>query len=108
MTEDITKRLKMFTGGMDVKRIALNMDQIEAFLPPPNPTKITDSQAKAYISIHGHESWELDALDPATLEGLIRNEIEGIIDRQAWTKSLAKERNDVDFLKEARKRALND
>lgn len=62
-----------------VHRIALNQEQVEFYKPPPNPTKITDSRAKGYIKRFGRESWELDALDPRTLDNLITAEIE------AWT-----------------------
>ena len=61
--------------ALTIKRIALNMDQVEQYNPPPNPAKITDSRAEGYIAEYGEESWELDALDPATLEGLITDSI---------------------------------
>jgi hypothetical protein len=58
-----------------VNRIALNMDQVEQYDPPPNPTKLTDSRAEDYIRNYGDDSWELDALDPATLDALIDSAI---------------------------------
>lgn len=58
-----------------VKRIALNMPQIEEYKPPPNPAKIADPRAAKYIEEFGDESWELDALDPRTLVGLAKAEI---------------------------------
>jgi len=64
----------------EVKRIALNMDQIEQYDPPPNPTKLTDSRASGYVENFGNESWELDALDPRTLDALIEEHIEEIVD----------------------------
>lgn len=69
---------------IEVRRIALNIDQIRRFRPPPNPAKITDSRANAYIAIHGRQSWELDALDPATLDQLIGRHIEGIRDAASY------------------------
>lgn len=82
MTRDITERLEMFTGGVEgrdfkVIRAALNYDQIEQFSPPPNPAKLTDSRAGGYIAEYGRSSWELDALDPSTLESIIA----GIVDQ---------------------------
>ncbi len=71
MTRDIFDRFKMFMGGIEVKSIALNMDQVEEFGPPPNPAKLTDARAAGYVAEHGYESWELDALDPKYLENLI-------------------------------------
>lgn len=83
MTRDIRDRLEMFTAGevdLEIRRIALNMDQVQQYQPPPNPAKITDSRAAGYIDRFGRESWELDALDPATLDALIRDHIEREVD----------------------------
>ena len=59
-----------------VRRIALNWDQIQTYNPPPNPTKMADSRAADYVTRYGHESWELDALDPAVLNTLIADEVD--------------------------------
>lgn len=93
MTNDIDKRLAMFgeSKHINVKRIALTMEQVREYNPPPNPCKITDSRADSYMAEHGDESWELDALDPKVLEGLIRTEVEELIDDEAWKESEKKE-----------------
>lgn len=85
MTRDIIDRLQLFVGTeIDVKRLALNMDQVEQYNPPPNPCKVTDTRATAYIREFGGESWELDALEPAVLAALIRNNVEALIDFDVW------------------------
>jgi hypothetical protein len=84
MTRDITDRLELFMGGLEVKRMALNMDQVEEYEPPPNPAKTTDSRYGAYIAEFGDESWELDALEPAVIATLIRNAITTLIDQDLW------------------------
>jgi hypothetical protein len=61
--------------AIEIHRIALNMDQVVQHNPPPNPAKITDSRAAAYIAEFGAESWELDALNPDVLVGLVRDNI---------------------------------
>lgn len=71
MTRDNNDRMVMFGVDLAVDRIALNMDQIEQYNPPPNPAKLTDSRCTGYIDKYGDQSWELDALDPHTLNGLI-------------------------------------
>ncbi len=76
MTRDIAARLELFGASTDVRRIALNFDQIQEFQPPPNPAKLTDSRADKYIERFGGQSWELDALDPTTLTNLITREID--------------------------------
>ncbi|MBC1605689.1 hypothetical protein HCJ39_13290 [Listeria rocourtiae] len=82
MSRDIEERLNTFEVYPDVKRIALNMDQIELYSPPPNPTKLTDSRAGEYIKRFGYESWELDALRPEAIEALIRSHVEPLIDTE--------------------------
>ena len=91
MTRDIEDRLEMFVGDIELNRLALNMDQVKAFAPPPNPAKTTDSRYANYIRIHGHESWELDALDPTILANLVRSAIAGIRDEPAWASQVSAE-----------------
>ena len=40
MTRDIQERLSMFGADVYVKRVALTMNQISTYNPPPNPAKI--------------------------------------------------------------------
>ena len=81
MTRDNTDRLSMFAWDeVEVRRLALNMDQIEEFNPPPNPAKMSDARAQGYVERFGTSSWELDALEPAMMADLIRGEIESLID----------------------------
>lgn len=67
-----------------IRRIALNIDQVREYNPPPNPAKITDTRARAYIDAYGTESWELDALDPDVLVNLIETAILDHLDRDKW------------------------
>ncbi len=75
MTRDIQERLEMFGADVYVKRVALTMNQVNTYNPPPNPAKITDSRCGKYIDQYGDESWELDALEPQMLTKLITNEV---------------------------------
>ena len=59
----------------ELKRIALTMDQINFYNPPPNPAKVTDARFENYEAIHGDQSWELDALPPDVLNTLITDAI---------------------------------
>lgn len=100
MTRDNADRLELFAGqGIEVTRIALNMDQVEQYNPPTNPAKITDSRAKEYIRRYGRKSWELDALEPAVLERLITNEIEQYIDSELWDEVDNQEAETCDLLR---------
>lgn len=89
MTRDIRDRLNLFGAFPDVRRIALTMDQVEQYDPPPNPAKITDSRSGAYIDEYGDESWELDALDPAVMTALIQGEIDAERDPALWEEATA-------------------
>ena len=84
MTRDIGDRLELFMGGVMIDRLALNMDQVRQYAPPPNPAKMTDSRFARYIRVHGNESWELDALEPQVLADLIRTAVEAIRDDTLW------------------------
>jgi len=56
MSRDIQDRMRLFKSRVEVRRIALNMDQIEVLKPVPNPTKMTDARAESYVEQFGHES----------------------------------------------------
>lgn len=84
MTRDIIERMELFMGGLRLERLALNMNQVEKYGPPPNPAKTTDSRYAGYIAEFGAESWELDALEPAVIAALIRNAVGGLIDNKKW------------------------
>jgi len=102
MTRDIYDRLELFAGGrVDVKRIALNMDQIEEYNPPPNPAKVTDSRFVEYQREIGDESWELDALNPKTLSELIEEEVIKLVNPESWYASSEKEKGDKEKLRKA-------
>ena len=76
-------------AGFEVRRIALNMDQVRAYSPPPNPAKTDDSRFGAYVERHGRDSWELDALEPAVLRALITDTIGSMIDVETWNNRIA-------------------
>lgn len=88
--KEVVEHLSSYVTGepLQIKRIALNMDQVLAYNPPPNFAKVTDSRAGKYISQYGDQSWELDALDPTTLADLIRNEIHFLRDDERYNARL--------------------
>lgn len=69
----------------EVRRIALNIDQIERYSPPPNPAKQSDVRYRKYVEATGlDESWELDALEPSVLAGLIQDQVDALRDERLW------------------------
>jgi hypothetical protein len=99
MTRDIEERFELFGANVEVRRIALNMDQVRRYNPPPNPAKTTDSRAGGYIRTHGTSSWELDALDPTQLDTLISAEIEQFRDEALWESATADMERDKTLLR---------
>ena len=91
MTRDIEERLSLFGANVEIKRIALNMEQVEEYNPPPNPAKVTDSRAKNYIKRYGDSSWELDALEPRMLDNLIKSHIEEHLDVDKFKMAMNKQ-----------------
>lgn len=84
MSRDIQDRLNMFGADVYVKRVALSMEQINQYNPPPNPAKLSDSRATKYIDRFGDESWELDALEPKVITNLITNEVTAYRDDEIY------------------------
>ena len=93
MTRDVVERLDLlsFQTPVDIIRIALNFDQVLTHNPPPNPTKQTDSRAAGYLANYGPDSWELDALNPQTLNQLVTDQIENLLDHDLYDQQLARE-----------------
>jgi len=106
MVRDIEERLTMFLDGgvsidsedertetpdgwnvefvrpvpLTVEKIALTMDQVREYQPPPNPAKRTDSRSKEFMRRYGASSWEVDALRPNVLRQIIRDAFEEYMD----------------------------
>lgn len=101
MTQDNRDRLTMFAGvPVMVIRLALNMDQIEELKPVPNPAKLTDTRAQAYVEQYGYTSWELDALDPAHIDRLIHENVDRLKDKDLWDRALLREVQEREYLAE--------
>ena len=103
MSRDIVARLELF-GADDVefRRLALNLDQIEEFGPPPNPTKLSDSRAQGYIERFGYECRELDALDPSVISRLIDENVRMYRDEGLYRDVLARENEEKGTLRDLR------
>jgi hypothetical protein len=95
----ISLALAIVKAKFEVKAIGLTMEQIIEFDLPPNPTKLTDSRANAYIEKYGKTCWEVDALKPHTLTGIIEWNIEHTIDMDQYESMLSDEQAGIDQLK---------
>ena len=101
MVRDIQTRLGMFGAELEVRKLALTMPQIDKYKPPPNPTKLTDSRAAAYVEKFGNSSWEVDALPPNVLARLIRTELDALVDRERMDVIIGREEKDKAYLRRA-------
>lgn len=117
MVRDIEERVQEFANGDEeanygygrpdfdftIKKIALTKAQIKQYKPPPNPAKITDPRAAAYIAEHGVYSWEVDALKPEVLNALLDKNIVDLMDFPTYEKILEDEKADIKKLKSLNK-----
>lgn len=92
---NVTDEIPELEDQVSINRIALTMDQIKEYDPPPNPTKITDPRADNYIALYGKTCWELDALPPQTLIKIAKKAIEGVIDIDLFKSVCRQEENDI-------------
>lgn len=91
MTRDVDERLALYSGldsyevkRLEVARLALNYDQVQLWNPPRNPAKESDSRFQRYADQFGESSWELDAVEPATLASLVTAAVEARRDAAKW------------------------
>lgn len=98
MTRDIQDRLNEMGAGVEVRRIALNMDQIRQYNPPPNPAKLSDKRAPKYVEQYGEHSWELDALKPQVIDDLIDATVREYVDIDAYNAVVDEERSNSEPL----------
>jgi hypothetical protein len=103
MTRDILDRMDTFCGlgEVEVKRLALNIDQVQQYNPPPNPAKVTDSRFDGYQAEYGDESWELDALEPSVIDALIEDNILALRDDDLWQEKVREEAEHRSLLTDA-------
>ncbi len=105
MTRDIHERVRLLgRTDIEMRRIALTMDQIEELSPPPNPAKLTDSRAKKYIDAYGDDSWELDALPIEYIDRIISETVMEYRDEDAWAEAVQDERKDRRLMRLASRR----
>lgn len=96
MSRDIEDRVSTFMDEehltLRFQRLGLNRAQVRQYNPPPNPAKVTDSRYAAYRREHGEQCWELDALEPAVIDDLIRDAVAEYRDDEAFAAAEEQER----------------
>jgi hypothetical protein len=78
--EDIPRAFEENTG-LDLRRVALTVEQVEGYGLPPAPGKESDSRAAGFVARHGRlVQVELEALPPEDLRALLEAELDAILD----------------------------
>ena len=93
MTGILRQQFRLYARqDVEVRRLALGLDQVLALNLPPNPAKESDSRYRKYVLDTGQtDSWELDALSPTFIDDLLESAIRNLIDADAWSKALTHE-----------------
>lgn len=102
MSRDNTVRLDLLSDdcGIELRRIALNPDQIDQYKLPSQPAKKEDVRLRGYAEAHGHKlAWELDALKPDILMEIVSTAVKPIIDWEKWDAHMEREQQSRDYIK---------
>jgi hypothetical protein len=86
MARSLRERLAFFGAELDLIKIALTAKDIERYNLPPDPAKLSDTRAAAFVAVHGDVSVELDALPVEVLRERIISEVEVRLDVEAITR----------------------
>ena len=82
-------------GDVHAIKVALRHDQVIARnLPPSMEAKTSSSQYKKFAAKYGTQAYELEALEPADLQQILRDAIDAVIDRDAFNAEVDAERQD--------------
>ncbi len=85
-------------------KVALTSEQVERFdLPPIMSAKTSSSRYEGFVEQHGETVHELEAVAPETLQTLLRDAIDSVIDIEAFNSEIDAEREDSAFLQGVRR-----
>ena len=104
MSRDIKDRYGLFGQSIDFVRVALNIDQVQKYNPPPNPAKQTDSRFADYQATYGDDSWELDALSPKIISDIVEKYILDVMDGDLLEETLKEEGRQKEMIKQVARR----
>jgi hypothetical protein len=88
-------------------KVALTADQVEEMdLPPQMKAKETSSRAAKFTERHGNDVFELEAIPPDRLQGLLTEVIDGVLDVDAYNHEVEEEKKEAAYLAGVRRRLL--
>jgi hypothetical protein len=106
MVRDIKERMEMFGVDLSVVKVALMLDQVKKYNPPPNPAKREDPRSREFIKKYGASSWEVDALPPTELHRIIERAMKVLVDTKKMNVVIKMEEDDKAKLREAVKQIM--
>jgi len=100
MARSLRDRLSFFGVETELIKIALTAEDIERYHLPPDPAKLADTRAAAFIEAHGDVSVELDALPVDVLCERIITEVESRMDLAALAAVQEQEQAEREHIRE--------
>ncbi len=88
--ETVERDLVEFFGHDDLvfRRVALTENQVREFNLIPAPVKTGDSRSSKFILSHGTSVYELDAIEPKSLQSMIESSVLEWFDAEVYEESL--------------------
>src|SRR5262249_28025168 len=87
-------------------KVALTHAQVQGAGLQPNRLKESSSRAKWFREQYGLDTYELEAVPPATLQSYLREAINSVLDVNAFNAEVEAEKRDAAHLAAVRRRAL--
>ena len=88
-------------------KVALTKDQVlERSLPPSMDAKTTSANYKKFVAKYGTDAYELEALQPADLQEILREAILSVMDLELFNLEVDREREDAAEIKKRRLAAI--
>jgi hypothetical protein len=85
-------------------KVALTGEQVEELeLPPQMKAKETSSRHGKFVDRHGDDVFELEAVSPQDLQGILRRAIDSVIDIKAFNAEIDREAKDARHLEAIRR-----
>jgi hypothetical protein len=82
---DLPNRIAKYGGNqIQLRRIALTLDQVKGLPSFPASDKKKDPRYKWFVRNYGDCCWELDAIDPNDLRDCVEQAIVDLIEPKAW------------------------
>lgn len=89
-------------------KVALTAEQVDEFnLPPMMTAKTGSKNYSRFVDEHGDEVWELEALPPETLQRVLQEAIDAVIDVEAFNYEIDQEKADAAELEGVRRVMLD-